>query len=199
MSNFQQKTGSLGNYVWLAKIDKLNRVKEYLYSKTDTAERIRKLGWNDTEGFFDFGNGLWFDGAFKAVDELGIVRGVNDKAFYIPATSKIYIHNQEIFQFDTLVHKKPLIAKLVLLRGGCRHRCKDDGGTCCTILLQHACCRHLSHLFMGNSVLELVHSGSISNLFLTDIADTFGEILAKPSLRFRQLLSDAFFYLCHTL
>lgn len=27
-----------------AKIDKLNRVKEYLYSKTDTAERIRKLG-----------------------------------------------------------------------------------------------------------------------------------------------------------
>ena len=33
LSNFQQKAGSLGNYVWLAKIDKLNRVKEYLYSK----------------------------------------------------------------------------------------------------------------------------------------------------------------------
>ncbi len=46
LSNFQQKVGSLGNYVWLSKIDKLNRVKEYLYSKTDTAERIRKLGWN---------------------------------------------------------------------------------------------------------------------------------------------------------
>lgn len=29
LSNFQQKVGSLGNYVWLAKIDKLNRVKEY--------------------------------------------------------------------------------------------------------------------------------------------------------------------------
>ena len=28
LSNFQQKVGSLGNYVWLAKIDKLNRVKE---------------------------------------------------------------------------------------------------------------------------------------------------------------------------
>lgn len=103
LSNFQQKAGSLGNYVWLAKIDKLNRVKEYLYSKTDTAERIRKLGWNATEGFLPFGNGLWFDGAFKAVDELGIVRGVNDKAFYIPATSKIYIHNQEIFQFECLM------------------------------------------------------------------------------------------------
>ncbi len=104
LSNFQQKVGSLGNYVWLAKIDKLNRVKEYLYSKTDTAERIRKLGWNANEGFFTFGNGiLTDDGVFKNVDELGIVRGINGKAFYIPATSKIYIHNQEIFQFERLM------------------------------------------------------------------------------------------------
>lgn len=103
LSNFQQKVGSLGNYVWLAKIDKLNRVKEYLYSKTDTAERIRKLGWNDTEGFFAFGNGILMDGTFREVDELGIVRGINSKAFYIPATSKIYIHNQEIFQFERLM------------------------------------------------------------------------------------------------
>lgn len=103
LSNFQQKVGSLGNYVWLAKIDKLNRVKEYLYSKTDTAERIRKLGWNANEGFFAFGNGILTDGSFKEVNELGIVRGVNGKAFYIPATSKIYIHNQEIFQFERLM------------------------------------------------------------------------------------------------
>ena len=103
LSNFQQKAGSLGNYVWLAKIDKLNRVKEYLYSKTDTAERIRKLGWNAEEGFFAFGNGILTDGVFKAVDDLGIVRGVNGKAFYIPATSKIYLHNQEIFQFERLM------------------------------------------------------------------------------------------------
>ena len=103
LSNFQQKVGSLGNYVWLAKIDKLNRVKEYLYSKTDTAERIRKLGWNANEGFFAFGNGILTDGTFREVNELGIVRGVNNKAFYIPATSKIYIHNQEIFQFERLI------------------------------------------------------------------------------------------------
>ena len=103
LSNFQQKAGSLGNYVWLSKIDKLNRVKEYLYSKTDTAERIRKLGWNAEEGFFAFGNGILTDGVFKAVDDLGIVRGVNGKAFYIPATSKIYLHNQEIFQFERLM------------------------------------------------------------------------------------------------
>lgn len=103
LSNFQQKVGSLGNYVWLAKIDKLNRVKEYLYSKTDTAERIRKLGWNGNENFFAFGNGILTDGVFKEVNELGIVKSPNGKAFYIPATSKIYIHNQEIFQFDRLM------------------------------------------------------------------------------------------------
>lgn len=103
LSNFQQKAGSLGNYVWLAKIDKLNRVKEYLYSKTDTAERIRKLGWNVDEGFFAFGNGLLVESTFRAVDELGIVRGVNGKAFYIPACSKIYMHNHEIFQFERLM------------------------------------------------------------------------------------------------
>ena len=103
LSNFQQKVGSLGNYVWLAKIDKLNRVKEYLYSKTDTAERIRKLGWNASEEFFAFGNGILYGGTFKNVDDLGIVRGVNGKAFYIPATSKIYLHNQEIFQFERLM------------------------------------------------------------------------------------------------
>lgn len=92
-----------GNYVWLAKIDKLNRVKEYLYSKTDTAERIHKLGWNASEEFFAFGNGILYGGTFKDVDDLGIVRGVNGKAFYIPATSKIYLHNPEIFQFERLM------------------------------------------------------------------------------------------------
>ncbi|MDD7258459.1 MAG: DNA primase [Prevotellaceae bacterium] len=103
LNNFQQKVGSLGNYVWLAKIDKLNKVKEYLYAKTDTAERIRKLGWNGMENFFAFGNGILSDGIFKAVNEMGIVRNADNKAFYIPATSKIYLHNQEIYQFERLM------------------------------------------------------------------------------------------------
>ena len=103
LSNFQQKVGSLGNYVWLAKIDKLNRVKEYLYSKTDTAERIRKLGWNAEEGFFAFGNGILDGGTFKKADDLGIVRDINGKAFYLPGHSKIYLHNPEIFQFERLM------------------------------------------------------------------------------------------------
>ena len=113
LSNFQQKVGSVGNYVWLAKIDKLNRVKEYLYSKTDTAERIRKLGWNAEEGFFAFGNGILDGGTFKKADDLGIVRSVNGKAFYQPGQSKIYLHNREIYQFERLmVHENRSGVKL---------------------------------------------------------------------------------------
>ena len=107
LTNFQQKVGSLGNYVWLGKIDKLNRVKEFLYARTDTAERIRKLGWNDSEQFFAFGNGIYQHQVFHAVDEMGIIRGDNRKAYYIPATSRIYENNPEIYQFERLmIHRK---------------------------------------------------------------------------------------------
>ena len=107
LTNFQQKVGSLGNYVWLGKIDKLNRVKEFLYARTDTAERIRKLGWNDSEQFFAFGNGIYQHQAFHEVDEMGIIRGDNRKTYYIPATSKIYENNPEIYQFERLmIHRK---------------------------------------------------------------------------------------------
>lgn len=103
LSAFQQKTGTLGNFIWLAKIDKLNRVKRYLYARTDTAERIRKLGWNSEEDFFAFGNGILADGHFLKVDDLGIVRGINGKAYYIPATARMYRNNAEIYQFERLM------------------------------------------------------------------------------------------------
>ena len=104
---FMQRTGSLGNFVWLAKSDRLNGLKRFLYSRTDTAERVRKLGWNDIDEFYAFGNGIFTSGSFMAVDELGIVRTANGKAFYLPATSKMYINNREAFQFERLmIHNK---------------------------------------------------------------------------------------------
>lgn len=107
LSAFQQKTGTLGNFIWLAKIDKLNRVKRFLYGRTDTAERVRKLGWNCEEEYFAFGNGILTDGIFREVDDMGIVRSGGGKAFYIPATSKMYLNNPEIYQFERLmVHKE---------------------------------------------------------------------------------------------
>ena len=103
LNAFQQQVGTLGNFIWLAKIEKLNRVKRYLYAKTDTAERVRKLGWDSINDFFAFGNGILTEGTFFQVDDMGIVRGSNGKAFYIPATSKMYRNNPEIYQFERLM------------------------------------------------------------------------------------------------
>ena len=56
------------------------------------------------------------------MDDLGIVRGINGKAYYIPAMSKIYIHNPEIFQFERLmIHENRNGIKLYDWRE--RHRC----------------------------------------------------------------------------
>jgi DNA primase catalytic core len=102
LTTFQQRVGSVGNYIWRAKIDKLNNVKEYLYRGTRSAERVRKMGWDAVNGFFAFGNGVFNGERFLAVDELGIVETAPNKSFYIPATSKMYETNPEIYQFERL-------------------------------------------------------------------------------------------------
>lgn len=106
LTTFQQRVGSVGNYIWRAKIDKLNNVKEYLYRGTRSAERVRKMGWDSVNGFFAFGNGLFNGERFLAVDDLGIVETAPNQSFYIPATSKMYQNNPEIYQFERLfVHE----------------------------------------------------------------------------------------------
>ena len=102
LTTFQQRVGSVGNYIWRAKIDKLNNVKEYLYRGTRSAERVRKMGWDAAGGFFAFGNGVFNSERFLAVDDLGIVETAPNKSFYIPATSKMYENNPEIYQFERL-------------------------------------------------------------------------------------------------
>lgn len=102
LTTFQQRVGSVGNYIWRAKIDKLNNVKEYLYRSTRSAERVRKMGWDGVNGFFAFGNGVFNGDRFLAVDDLGIVETAPSRSFYIPATSKMYENNPEIYQFERL-------------------------------------------------------------------------------------------------
>lgn len=102
LTTFQQRVGSVGNYIWRAKIDKLNNVKEYLYRGTRSAERVRKMGWDDVNDFFAFGNGVFNGERFLAVDDLGIVETAPNRSFYIPATSKMYENNPEIYQFERL-------------------------------------------------------------------------------------------------
>ena len=87
LSKFRQKIEGAGNYVWRAKEPELIRLREYLYANTDTARRVKMMGWQQ-QGFFAFGNGIWADGEFRSADKYGIVR-LDDQLgnWYIPAAA----------------------------------------------------------------------------------------------------------------
>ena len=99
ISKFKQKVEGLGNFVWCASEKELTKLKSYLYEKTETAVQITQLGWQK-DGFFAFGNGIYYDNAFIKVDDYGIVR-IKDKGnYYLPAHSKIYFNDSKLFQFE---------------------------------------------------------------------------------------------------
>lgn len=88
LSKFRQKIEGVGNYVWKAKEPELIRLREYLYSNTDTARRVKTMGWQQ-QGFYAFGNGIWADGEFRLADRYGIVRMDEQLGnWYIPAAAR---------------------------------------------------------------------------------------------------------------
>lgn len=99
LSKFKQKVEGLGNFIWMATEKELTKLKSYLYEKTETAIQIIQMGWQ-RQGFFAFGNGVFYDGSFIKVDEYGIVRLIDKGNFYLPAHSKIYCDDTKLFQFE---------------------------------------------------------------------------------------------------
>jgi hypothetical protein len=103
---FRKKINIAGRYVWLGKIDELMRVEEYIFRKSESAKRIRTLGWQP-EGFFAYGDGIFTD-RFIRVDEIGMVNLPGHGIFYLPAFSVMYRDNRLRFAFEksfTYTHK----------------------------------------------------------------------------------------------
>lgn len=98
---FQTAIESLGAYVWLAKQDQLNTLKEYLYAITESAEEIAILGWQKKQDFFAFANGIHNGLSFLPIDEHGIVR-YGGKTFYLAPFSKMYEDDDGAFQFERI-------------------------------------------------------------------------------------------------
>lgn len=98
LQKFMVRVESLGNFIWKATQRELNKLKSFLYEKTETAEEIRQLGWH-RYGFFAFGNGILYEGKFVKGDDYGIVR-LKRGNFYLPANSKIYRDEPKLFQFE---------------------------------------------------------------------------------------------------
>lgn len=99
VGKFSEKVEGLGNFIWLAKQEQLNKLKMYLYEQTETAVEIVQLGWQD-KGFWAYGNGVFFGGEWIGTDDFGIVRLEGIGNYYLPAYSKIYKGETKLFQFE---------------------------------------------------------------------------------------------------
>ena len=104
LSKFKQKVEGLGNFIWMASDREFTKLKRFLYEVTETAEEIKQLGWQRA-GFFAFGNGVWDDGEFQTVDDMGIVRLGELGNYYLPAFSQQYKKDNKLYKFEkTFVH-----------------------------------------------------------------------------------------------
>ncbi len=99
LNRFQQRVESLGYFIFNGDAAKLQKLKEYLYSITDTAVQLSKLGWNAAEEVYAFGDGIFADNVLYEVNEMGIVR-IGDRTYYLPALSNMHIDERDSFQFE---------------------------------------------------------------------------------------------------
>ncbi|MBO5181849.1 MAG: DNA primase [Paraprevotella sp.] len=99
LSKFKQRIEGLGNYIWLATEREMTRLKMFLYEQTETAVEITQLGWQ-RNGFWAFGNGIYYKRQWYPVDELGIVRLQGKGNYYLPAFSLIYKDDVKLYQFE---------------------------------------------------------------------------------------------------
>jgi len=94
LSNFKLRVESLGNFLFEGQDCDLNKLKRFLYEKTQTCFEIAQLGWQK-EGFWAWCNGI-YNSRFMATDHNGIVNHA-DKNYYLPSSSDIYKAEDSLF------------------------------------------------------------------------------------------------------
>ena len=99
LQKFRLKVEGLGNFIFKGRESDLMKLKAYLYENTETADAIEQMGWQ-RQGFYVFGNGIFFDGRWLKTDEYGIVRLDDMGNFYIASASKIYKGERRMFAFE---------------------------------------------------------------------------------------------------
>lgn len=99
LNRFKQRIESLGFFSFRGDAVKLDNLKEYLYSITDSAVQLSKMGWNTAEELYAFGDGIFADNVLYEVNDLGIVK-VDDRTFYLPAFSKMHLDQRDAYQFE---------------------------------------------------------------------------------------------------
>ena len=98
LERFKEKIEGKGDFRFFERQEKYELLKAYIYGKTEEAQRVTQLGWNNTgaHGFYAFSNGIVYQGKWHPVDEFGIIR-LDNENFYLPALSKIHWRNKTLF------------------------------------------------------------------------------------------------------
>jgi hypothetical protein len=97
ISAFKVRIESLGNFLWTGSETDLNRLKAWLYEKTNSAKEVTQMGWNK-DGIYVWGNGI-YNGKFTETDTYGIATN-NGENYYIPSASRIYSGEENLFEFE---------------------------------------------------------------------------------------------------
>ena len=97
ISAFKVRIESLGNFLWTGSETDLNRLKAWLYEKTNSAKEVTQMGWNK-DGIYVWGNGI-YNGKFTETDSYGIATN-NGENYYIPSASRIYQAEENLFEFE---------------------------------------------------------------------------------------------------
>ena len=99
LSRFMQRIESQGFFNFKGDNIRLQNLKEYMYSKTISAILLPKMGWNDTEYLYVFGDGIFSDNVLYEANDLGIVT-IGDRIFYLPAFAKMHSEEKDAYQFE---------------------------------------------------------------------------------------------------
>lgn len=98
LERFKEQIEGKGNFRFFERPEKYELLKAYIYEKTEEAQRVSQMGWNNSgkKGFYAFCNGIVYEGKWRAVDEYGIIR-LDNENFYLPAMSRFYRRNKSAF------------------------------------------------------------------------------------------------------
>ena len=103
LPKFMIKVESAGNFLWLANVEELKKLKKYLFDITGTAIRIRQYGWQK-RGFWAFGNGCIYENDWFPADHMGIVHlhEANKQLdnYYLQGASDLYAEDTSYFSFE---------------------------------------------------------------------------------------------------
>ncbi|MCM1320263.1 MAG: CHC2 zinc finger domain-containing protein [Muribaculaceae bacterium] len=97
---FKEEVGRGGNFIWKSEANvHLTALQEYIGEVLPIAHKIVKIGWNEEHNLYAFGDGVYKEGLYYKVNELGVVK-IKDESYFLPGFSSLYIDNPKIGDFD---------------------------------------------------------------------------------------------------